>query len=255
MYPNALTPEEEQNKEIEKTEDVNIEYNYYPYPYWYGYPVWFPNVYWYRYPYWYHWGYYYGPEQSIVILGLPSYYYFYWYFNFPTHYYRYPYLSNYIIRYYRSRISRSSTSNSLDRSVEHWRTSSRSRIPNSILEEDNDRIRIEKIREYGRFEQDYQRKIERKPNRVVTREQFLNQNSNRYRYLSGQTRIIKDNETNRTIRTQTTIRSSSPIRSNTFNRARDIHQRTWQRSIPSRSGASIPSSRSRSTSTKRGRDN
>jgi len=255
LYPYALTPEEEQNKEIEKTEDVNIEYNYYPYPYWYGYPVWFPNVYWYRYPYWYHWGYYYGPEQSIVILGLPSYYYFYWYFNFPTHYYRYPHLSNYIIRYYRSRISRSSTSNSLDRSVEHWRTSSRSRIPNSILQEDNDRIRIEKIREYGRFEQDYQRRIERKPNRVVTREQFLNQNSNRYRYLSGQTRIIKDNETNRTIRTQTTIRSSSPIRSNTFNRARDIHQRTWQRSIPSRSGASIPSSRSRSTSTKRGRDN
>lgn len=252
MYPNASLPEEEEKStSTNANQDVYVEYNYYPYPYWFGYPSWFPHVYWYRYPYWYHWGFYYGPQRSLIILGLPSYYYFHWYFGYPTHYYRYPYLSDYIIRYYRSRRGVGPFRNSLTTSVDYWNRNRRSRIPESILEEKDDYIRRQKLMEFGRFEEEYRRRVSKRPEETGNREEYLNKYSNRYQYLSGKTREQnKRSETTPTPRQQSSIRTRKPPSSVQLNRARETHQRTWQQK-GSRSKNQTPASRSKSSTTTR----
>lgn len=243
MYPDAIAPEKEVKEKHTASPETIVVYNYYPYPFWYGYPAWFPNVYWYQYPYWYHWGYYYEAGNAIIVYSLPSYYYFYWYFQYPSYFYRYPYLSDYIIRYYRARRGAGPSRSSLTRSVDNWSASSRSRIPSSILDETDDRVRREKLREYGRFEEDYRKRAQKKPEVTGTREEYLNKNSSRYQYLSGQTRTVK--ESNLTTRTRTsqpqpTIRTRPLSRSVELERARETHQRTWQQSNYNRSRQVTP---------------
>jgi hypothetical protein len=254
MYQNSSTPKVKENeaKDENGQTDVQVYYNYYPYPFWYGYPTWFPHVYWYRYPYWYHQGYYYGTESSIVIFGLPSYYYFYWYFGYPTHYYRYPYLSDYIIRYYRTRRGVGPSRGNLNSSIDDWKRSSRSTIPSSILEENNDRLRREKIREYGRFEENYRKKVEKRPNEIGSREEYLQNNRTRYPHLSGQTRTVKERSSQPIPKTRSNISTTKPTRSMELNRAREQHQRTWERSNYNRSKTPVQPSRSKETKKKRG---
>lgn len=228
MYPSSSVPGKEV-KEQDK-EDVHVEYNYYPYPYWYGYPGWFPNVYWYYYPYWYHWGYYYGRPRSIVVLGLPSYFYFYWYFQVPSNYYRYPYLSDYIIQHYRVRRGVGPSRSGLNRSVESWRRRNGNRVPDRVLNEKDPAIRRQKIREYGRFEESYRRSYKRKPNETGTRDNYLQRRSGKYPYLSGQKRAIKERTSQPRTSSGSRINGIRPSRSMELNRAREQHQRTWDRS-------------------------
>ncbi len=69
----------------------NVVNNYYsanPYPYWTGYPYWYPSPIWYPQPLYYHTGFYLGTGGNMVIVGLPSYGYSNWFFNYG--YRRYP---------------------------------------------------------------------------------------------------------------------------------------------------------------------
>ncbi|MBL6446639.1 hypothetical protein JMN32_09975 [Fulvivirga sp. 29W222] len=256
MYPNPAPKEEKETKKEVKT-DVYIYYDYYPYPFWFGYPTWFPHVYWYRYPYWYHWGYYYGPQSSILLFGLPSYYYFYWYFQYPIHYYRYPHLSDYIIRYYRGRSGvGTARSSSLDLSIDEYRRVSRDHMLDDIINEDNNALRREKIREYGYFEESYRQRSESRTKEPISRDKYLRENSSRYPYLSGTTKTVKSRQSNQVkSRANQSIRIIQPSsRSIELNRAREQHQSTWERSSFNRSR---PSSVRPSTPTtkKRGRKN
>lgn len=75
--------------------DVTV--HFYPYPYWYGYPYWYTRPFWYPYPYWYHTGFYYSSSGSMIIVGLPSFYYSTWFYRYPVRYY---YLDRHYWRYY-----------------------------------------------------------------------------------------------------------------------------------------------------------
>jgi hypothetical protein len=66
---------------ITRTVVVNNYTNTTPYAYWYGYPRWYRTPMWYRRPRWYHSGFYYGPGGRLVVVGLPSRQYGYWYFR------------------------------------------------------------------------------------------------------------------------------------------------------------------------------
>ena len=67
---------------------INNYYSSNPYPYWTGYPYWYPSPIWYPQPLYYHTGFYLGAGGSMVIVGLPSYGYSNWFFNYG--YRRYP---------------------------------------------------------------------------------------------------------------------------------------------------------------------
>lgn len=88
----------------EQEKDFTV--HFYPYPYWYGYPYWYTRPFWYPYSYWYHTGFYYSSAGTVVIIGLPSFYYTTWFYRYPRRYY---YLDRHYWRHYdRYRYSRSS---------------------------------------------------------------------------------------------------------------------------------------------------
>ncbi len=77
---------------------INNYYNTSPYPYWFGYPYWYPTAIWYPRPLYYHTGFYIGAGGNMVILGLPSYGYSNWFFNYG--YRRYPRMYGWYHGYY-----------------------------------------------------------------------------------------------------------------------------------------------------------
>ncbi len=79
---------------------VNNYYSSNPYPYWTGYPYWYPSPIWYPQPLYYHTGFYLGAGGNMVIVGLPSYGYSNWFFNYG--YRRYPRLYGNYNAYYNS---------------------------------------------------------------------------------------------------------------------------------------------------------
>jgi hypothetical protein len=118
----------------------------YPYSYWFGYPTWYPYAYWYPYPWWYDWGFYYGPYGNIVVFGFPSFYFTNWYFWYPHHWNRYPWLgSAYIHHYYGPH-----RLNTMSRQVVHnWVHANRSYLPADFIH--NDASRVAAIRQYGQL--------------------------------------------------------------------------------------------------------
>ncbi|ELR69860.1 hypothetical protein C900_04563 [Fulvivirga imtechensis AK7] len=225
MYPNAVAPKKGTKKEKGADDErVDVYYHYYyHYPYWFGYPAWYPSFYWYWYPYWYHWGYYYGDQRAIMVVGLPSYYFVRWYFGIPYHHYLYPHFSDYVIRYYNKRGPGPSRSG-LSAAVGEWENESRSEVTRQLISDDS--RRLEKLKEYGQFERNYRKVNE--SNRTVTRDTYLEQNSKRYPNLTGETRntiYYRETPPEKTIR-----QSTPPSETYKLNRARDLHQRTWERS-------------------------
>lgn len=236
--------EDETNEQLEER-----VYVYHHYPFWFGYPYWYPASYWYWYPYWYHWGYYYGTENTIIIVGMPSYFFMNWYFGYPYHHYLYPYFSDYVIRHYKrsSRIDRTG----FNTAIREWENRSSSRVVRDLITDDN--RRVERLKEYGRFEQEYQKRIEKRPGTTLDRDVFLRENSRRYPNLNGETRNTITSRN--TFYDRNISRSTSPTRTYEINRARELHQRTWERSnfrtqptVP-RSRTSTPVQRSSSSNT------
>lgn len=224
LYPGSEAPPKAE-KEGKQTEEKHIDvYYHYHYPYWFGYPYWYPTAYWYWYPYWYHWGYYYGYDRTVLIVGLPSYYFISWYFSVPYHHYLYPHFSDYVIRYYRRSVSGGRSG--LYTAVNEWESQNRNPVTRTILADDN--RRVERLKEYGRFETDYQKRVSRSPSTVKNRETYLNENRKRYPNLTGNVRnTIKSTER---VQERTIRRSTVPSRVYQMDRANDALQRTWQRS-------------------------
>ena len=222
LYSGVNQTSEELDDAPQKSEErVTI---YHHYPYWFGYPMWYPTSYWYWYPYWYHWGYYYGTENTIIIVGMPSYFFMNWYFAYPYHHHLYPHFSDYVIRHYKrsSRIDRTG----FRTAVREWENRSSSRVVRELI--NNDNRRVERFKEYGRFEQDYQRRLEKRPATTVDRDLYLRNSSRKYPNLNGGTRNTISSRNS--IYDRNISRSTSPTRSYEINRARDFHQRTWERS-------------------------
>ena len=169
--------ESEYKKERTETGTVNYHY-YYSYPFWFGYPYWYPYAYWYQWPYWYDWGYYYGPGGAIVLTGLPSYYFTYWYFdNSENHYYR-PRLSSTFLSHYEDN-PRSATG--ISAGVSDWIIDNRENLPSNLLNDDG--RRVERFREFGLFESEYQQRAARRPG--LTREKYLANNKRQFENLSS----------------------------------------------------------------------
>jgi len=225
MYPSTSKPADKKEYEPPR-QDVNVYYNYYPYPYWYGYPGWFPDTFWYHYPYWYHWGFYYGPRSTIIISGLPSYYFISWYFRYPYHYYRYPYFSDYVVRYYKS--GPGPRRSGLATAVREWEYRNRGDVHDRLMRRAGNRdARL--WRDYGRFEEAYTKRQHTYVREGTSRSAYLNRSARKYPSLSG-TRSRQTRGAYSVPSKTRTINTRPPSRATELNRARDRHQRTWERS-------------------------
>lgn len=231
----------------------SVEHHYYHYPYWYGYPSWYAQPRWRPYPLWWDWGFYYQPNRVAVFTRLPSFYFTNWYFHQPYHHYYYPYLTNHFVRHanYAPR-----THNSPVRvSVNNWRDQNRAVITDDWLANKNNRVK--RIRAFGRLETSRQTYNRDNPNRKIDQKNYSQDNSLRYSNINpeksdrtigkpsrkttrtnptikmeGNRRIDRKTTIKKTDRKTTTIRKTSPKKTDIkrIGRARDYHQRTWDRS-------------------------
>lgn len=147
---------------------------YYSYPYWFGYPWWAPEPCWRPYPYWWYWGFY-PYYQTVVIVYMPSYHFMHWYFGNPHHHYAYNHLSAHFVNHYYGH-RRSGTSISVG--VNEWRNRNRTIVSDEWL---SDKKRLpERLREYGRFEENREQYNAKNPGRAMTQEQYLEKNTRQY---------------------------------------------------------------------------
>lgn len=162
-----------------KEASARITYVYYPYPYWYGYPRWWYAPYWYPRPVWYHAGFYVGPGGVVIVVGTPSYHYTHWHFHIHHHHYHYAHLSHHYARHYHHhRHHRHGAAEA----IRDWERENRDHLPGDWAER---RSSPDWFREYGRFEQQFGEFRARNPESRVTRDQFLNQNAERFPGLAG----------------------------------------------------------------------
>lgn len=161
-----------------KSEAVVVNYVIHPYPYWYGYPWWYDYPYWYPYPYWYDWGFYYGP-YGIVYIGFPSPFFSFWYFHHPPHHYRYNHFSDYCVKHYYGP-RRAVTG--FHQEVSHWVRSAERHVPKDFFMEHDKRP--EKIKEFGKFEMEYEKAVKGDPGRNITRDNFIQANAASFPYIS-----------------------------------------------------------------------
>lgn len=155
-----------------------------PYPYWYGTPWWWDYPRWYPYPYWYDWGYYYGP-YGVVYIGYPSWYFTNWYFYNPYHHHNHPHFSDYCIDHY---YGHRSSYTPVHRTVSGWVNDNQNRLPSDFVS--NKSQRVERLREFGKFEQDYKKEMKTVPDRM-SKDQFLKENADRYPSLKQPAERIK----------------------------------------------------------------
>ncbi|MBV6441860.1 MAG: hypothetical protein DYG98_23385 [Haliscomenobacteraceae bacterium CHB4] len=146
----------------------------YYYPWWFGYPWWYPAPCWYPYPWWYNWGFYYH-HHAFVVYYMPSWHFMNWYFYHPRHHHHYSHLSSHFVRHYYGH-RRSGTT--ISTSVGAWRDRNREIISEDWMK-DNKRL-PERMKEYGRFEEERQKYNGRNPNTPVTQEGFLEKNARKY---------------------------------------------------------------------------
>ncbi len=156
---------------------IYVQSYWHPYPYWYGYPYWYSYPYWYEYPWWYHWGYYYGPNRTVVIIGLPSTTFVHWHFEHAHHFHRYPHFTDqYIRHYHHHRRSRSSVTTV----VRHWEREVTPQVPRNFMTEDEGRVK--RIQDYGHYREDYDKKVieARGQTPVPSQREFLKDNADKY---------------------------------------------------------------------------
>ncbi|HJW31401.1 MAG TPA: hypothetical protein VJ508_19365, partial [Saprospiraceae bacterium] len=132
-------------------EDVYVHHVWRPYPFWFGWPSWYDYECWYPYPWWYHWGYYYGPHRMIVIISLPSNVFLDWHFRHYGHFYHYPHFTDRVIdHYYGPRSYGAHVQPVLRRFEEEHR----GELPANWWNDDKNRV--DRIREFGKFKTDYE---------------------------------------------------------------------------------------------------
>lgn len=150
-------------------------YYYYNYPYWFGYPTWYRAPRWRPVPVWYDYGFVWRPNRPIVIVRMPSFYFVNWYFYRPWHHYRYARLSNCFVDYY-YRYPRSY--NTIVINVNTWKYRNRAVVHDDWLR-DRDR-RIERLREFGQFEQERRTYNRDNRSRELSQRDYLEKNESKY---------------------------------------------------------------------------
>jgi len=220
----------------------------YPYSYWFGYPTWYPYAYWYPYPWWYDWGFYYGPYGNLVVFGCPSFYFTNWYFCYPHHWQRYPWLgAAYIHHYYGPH-----RLNTMSRQVVHnWVHANRSYLPADFIKGNSNTTRAEAMRQYGQLNE----KVANKDGTINTkaRDAEFTKNPTKYSALNShpeqakipdekqnvdvrqpytrQPAVVPQKEQSQRVQTQRIQPSAQPY--NNIQRAQSYHTNTWQQAQPS----------------------
>lgn len=153
---------------------VRNYYNY-SYPYWFGYPRWYRQPRWRPVPYWYDYGFYYRPNRPIVIIQMPSYRFVNWYFYRPAHHYRYARLSacfvDFSYRYPRYH-------NNIYVGVERWKYRNRDIVSDNWLSDRSNRV--ERMREFGKLEQERGNYNRGNRGREVSQREYLAENETKY---------------------------------------------------------------------------
>lgn len=163
-------------------DDVTIVHHYYydyHYPYWFGYPYWYYYPRWRVYPYWYDWGFYWGPRRSVIVIGMPSFYYTHWYFYHPNHHYYYSNLSALFVNHYYGHRSQGS---SITVGVTNWRSRNQEIVTDDWLRDDG-RL-SSRFREYGKFESERIKYNRAHPDKAQSQAQFAERHSKRYPTVS-----------------------------------------------------------------------
>ena len=208
LYYDGEEEEYYNDPEIAK-EDVIVEHHYhYSYPYWLGYPHWYYFARWRPYPYWYDWGFYYGPGRSMVIVGLPSYYFMNWYFYHPYHHYRWGYLSAHFVDY--SYYGPRTIGNPIVRGVNGFRHRNEAVVTETWLRRDDKLVR--RFEEFGTFETARIRHNNVRPQNPLSQKEYLERHNNRF----PETRKVTPNTTE-----QKTFREP-------------VYPRTYQPTVPTR---------------------
>ena len=195
----------------------------YPYYFWYGRPYWFKQATWYPQPLWYHRGFYRGPNGVLWVYRTPSFYYTNWFFRYPRNLYRYPFLSNGYINHYQINVN---INTGLNDSVRDWINQNSPYFPKDFLNKDFNRP--ERIRDFGKFEEDFARFNQNHPNNPLNRKDFLKNNLDRYPHLN-QSKIRPTNLQRPNPRTRPAIRQPRPGNYLNRRRANDFHLRQWNR--------------------------
>lgn len=176
----AYAQEQGVRSEVNRSPDlVNMYVHYAPFSYWFGYPYWYSYTSWYPYPYWWDWGFYYGPSNQMIVFGLPSYHFVHWHFYDYQHHYQYAYLSNFYYRHYEHHPHSATSIAVVARS---WEQSDRNTINKDWLANSNNRV--ERFREFGKMEGDYQKQARIAPEKTPTRAEFVTQNRAAYPELN-----------------------------------------------------------------------
>ncbi|HXH17687.1 MAG TPA: hypothetical protein VNJ07_01285 [Chitinophagales bacterium] len=187
QYAKEYGYDEDAYAKPEDTGIVVIHHYYEPYPYWFGWPWWYPPHWWYPYPFWYHWGFYFS-DGGIIVFSLPSYFFVSWYFYYPIHHYYYPHLSDAYIHTYHYYGPRR-VSNSITRAVDDWKKEKGDDLPPDLLNEDAQRVA--RLKEYGKFEEDYVRHNSENPGKPLSRQDFFQKNEKKYPNLNYPRRKIR----------------------------------------------------------------
>lgn len=188
QYAKEYGYDEDEYTKPKDTDIVVIHHYFEPYPYWCGWPWWYPPHWWYPYPYWYHWGFYFS-DGGIIVFGLPSYFFVSWHFHYPIHHYYYPHLSDAYIRHYHYYGPRR-VSNTVSRAVGDWSRDKRDDLPPDILIEDAQRVT--RLKEYGKFEEDYARHNLKNPDKPLSRQEFFQKKEKKYPNLHYSRKQIPD---------------------------------------------------------------
>jgi hypothetical protein len=163
---------------VQHTTVVNYQYN--PYPWWYGYPTWYGYPYWYPQPYYYDWGYYYGPGGVIVVNYLPSPYFTWWYFQRPWHHHHYPHLTHHFLCYHEGHHN---SPGGFHREVENWTDEHRNEFGKDWLK--NDAGRPDRIKEFGQFEVSYHNAVATQPTKTPNQQTYFETHSKDYPKLNA----------------------------------------------------------------------
>ncbi len=178
-YAKEYGYEEEDYTKPRDMDAVEIHHYYHPYPYWCGWPWWYPDYWWYPYPYWHHWGFYFS-DGGIIVFGLPSYFFVSWYYHYPIHHYYYPHLTDAYIHTYQHYGPRR-VSNTISHAVDDWRKEQEEKLPPGLLNDDAQRIG--RLKQYGKFEEEYSRFNMVNPEKSLTRQEFFGKNENEFEQL------------------------------------------------------------------------
>lgn len=162
------------------TSDLTIYHVWQPYPYWFGCPWWYTYDCWYPYPWWYHWGYYYGPGNVMIFVCMPSSYFVYWHMYNHSHFYHYPYFTNHLITYHNHDKGSVTSVGSI---TSQWIRENEPKLPRNWLRDDKGRP--ERIKELGKFNNDYDQALNSEGNGGLTQREFLERNAATYPNLKA----------------------------------------------------------------------